>query len=547
MNTNNITMEKSILIFGLVSNGKSTLINAFLGKELMPASNLSCTSMTVKVFDRLEEDQYGKAFYLSDNARIEYDRQDAISSLQHYNDSMDCDGEFCIYESLKALNKHKFQLTLIDTPGINDAISTKRSDITRRSIFSNKITTLLYVSHIRTCGTTDEEQCLRSVSEIIRHYEENEWFFVVNCWDMKHDEEEFSYIGKIRMLITKCGLPQPQIFFISALGAMLCCKALSDDFTFSSKEKEFEHILRYYGMYERMERNKGDKSLVKKVIQDTLFCTGVPSLEEAIYHKLMIYTDVEMKSQIDELKNELNLKAKMIHENIEAISRLSDNVRSLECLYEKSEQQESKILELRKSCDETELELQKTQVDISELAGLQNRMIEEAERNYNEIKPEIQKIKADLSETAACQERMSKEVELYYNEIKLDIQKIQANLLELADRQSGMTVEVKSKYKEIMSQIQKIQTDLSETTDWRRRISTEVNKRGNEVEELISVAAKNEERRTQLEKQVTNMNKEIVLMQQEFAEKIKKIHRNDKIIAFLAFMGLVCGIMFGLF
>lgn len=540
-------MEKSVLVFGLVSNGKSTLINAFLGKALMPMSNLSCTSMTVKVFDRLEEDMYGKAFYLSDNARIDYDRQDAASSLQHCNDSTECDGEFCIYESLSALNKHKFQLILIDTPGINDAISTKRSDITRRSIFDNKVTTLLYLSHIRTCGTTDEEQCLRSASEIIRSCEENEWFFVVNGWDMKDDEEEFSYIGKIRMLIAKCGLPQPQIFFISALGALICRKALSDDIISSSEKEELEHILRYYRMYERMGRNKGDKSSVKKVIQDALFCTGVPSLEEALYHKLQIYADAEMKDQIDALKNEMDLKSKMIRENMEVISRLSVDVRSLERLYEKSEQQESNILELRKSCDETERELQKTQADLSELAGLQNRMLEEAEKNYNEIKPEIKKIQAGLSEAANCQKRMEKEVESNYYEIKLDTRKIQADLSELSDRQSGMAEDIDKKHNETMLQIHNIQVVLSETADWRSRISAEVNKRGNEIEKLKSITAENEEKRVQLEMQVTNMNEEIVRMQQEFAEKIKVIHRNEKLIAFLALAGLLCGIVFGLF
>lgn len=297
-NPNYAAMDKSILLFGLVSNGKSTLVNALLGKVVMPVSNLSSTSLLVKVFDRLEENVYGKAFYLYNDVHIEYDKQDAVSALHYYNDSMGCYGEFCIYESLRTLNKYEFQLTLLDTPGINDALSTKRSNVALQSILYDKESMLLYVSHIRTCGTSDEEQCLRSVSGRIRHCRDNEWFFVVNGWDMKNDEEEFSYISKIRILISKCDLPQPQIFFISALGALVCRRMLSGEELRGLDRKQFEHILRYYGMYEHLERCKGNKSLEKKFIQDTLFFTGVPKLEEALYRKIKIYTNAAMQEQI---------------------------------------------------------------------------------------------------------------------------------------------------------------------------------------------------------------------------------------------------------
>lgn len=591
--SNNISTEKSLLLFGLVSNGKSTLVNAFLGRELMPTSNLSCTSITVKVSDQLDGNLYGKALYLKGTSCTEYRGQDAVLALQRCNNDPESSGEFIVHEPLGTLSKREFQLTLVDTPGINDALSAKRSDTTKKNLLSGKATALLYVSHIRTCGTTDEEQCLRGASEMIRRDGENGWFFVLNGWDLKDDdEEEFSYIEKIRVLVSKCGLPQPQIFFVSARGALLCRRVLSGEALNRADKKEFDHILRYYRMDGRMGRCKDGKSTeAKEVARDVLACTGVPKLEEAIYQKMKIYTDVMVKGEIAELHKEFDTKSKEIHECSGRLSEQGQAIAGLSGEIGRQKRELGKVQSLVESNRENEekrsrdlkkrIEALQKELDISGKSICSNaeKIIAQKEGfsrlsdNFYAQGKEISRLSDDsdrysraLADLLALVERNGEDEKKHSQAVQGQIFEIHAALREkeaainensdritaqreAVSRLAGKAGQCESQIQEQIkehrkneSAIRTLSDALSRLVDAQAAAAAKVKAQGDEIRELKSTIAEDQKRIVQLEAGMKSLGLELSQFRQDTAEKMAITRRNEKALAVLAILGIGCSI-----
>lgn len=273
-----------MVLIGLVSSGKSTLANALIGRLAMPTSNLACTAIAVTVADPIGGEALPAAMYASGDEMIAVDEKDVFSALKEWN--LSGGGEFCLRMPLPGLNHGQFPMAIMDTPGVNNGLSRQYRNMAFDALRRLANPTAVFVSHVRSCGTDDEERCLCELSEVVRERKLRTWFFILNGWDLIDPEadSQADYTDKIRRMAKKCGLPVPKIYFVAALPAELCLRAMRGE---ELSGKNLNILEGHLDSYHLMDRAWQDRRTCGRISDKTLrlaarYC-GITSLECGLY------------------------------------------------------------------------------------------------------------------------------------------------------------------------------------------------------------------------------------------------------------------------
>ena len=199
---------KRILVIANVSTGKSTLINALIGKKVNKIATTACTKDLCYIFNKPLEDgltikqrKTGKTVYESDANKCVSDEGEAIGL--HFVSDLLKDKKIC----------------LIDTPGFNDAKVQNSRKITEDAIKENNFDVLVYVANGSYLERFDEQHLL----EVVVQYSKKPIVFVMNQLD-RYDSEQDSIknaIEDFKKDITSLGIKNPLIIPVSAKLALL--------------------------------------------------------------------------------------------------------------------------------------------------------------------------------------------------------------------------------------------------------------------------------------------------------------------------------------
>lgn len=146
--------EKRFIVTANVSAGKSTLINAIIGKSLTRTSQEICTGNLCYLYNKPFEDNvvHLSASPLNLNAShndlINADRS-AVSSIASY------------FRMTVPTNR----VCIIDTPGVNSAINRNHRKITRKVLKEEMYDKLIYILNANKLGIDEEKGHLLWVSE----------------------------------------------------------------------------------------------------------------------------------------------------------------------------------------------------------------------------------------------------------------------------------------------------------------------------------------------------------------------------------------------
>ena len=199
---------KRILVVANVSAGKSTLINALIGKRVNKIATTACTKDLCYIFNKPQEDgltikqrKTGEIVYESDANKCVSDEGEAIGL--HFVSDLLKDKKIC----------------LIDTPGFNDAKVQNSRTITEKAIKENDYDILVFVANGSYLERFDEQHLL----EVVVQYSKKPIVFVMNQLD-RYDSEQDSIknaIEDFKKDITSLGIKNPLIIPVSAKLALL--------------------------------------------------------------------------------------------------------------------------------------------------------------------------------------------------------------------------------------------------------------------------------------------------------------------------------------
>lgn len=220
-----------VSVIATMSSGKSTLINALLGRELMPSQTEACTATITEILDA-----DGPEF-----CAVVYDEEDRviqeIPALTYdvmWNLNQD-EKVHRIYTEGKIpfLDSKDTALMLVDTPGPNNAQNQAHKNTTYRAINNDSNSLILYVLNGEQLGITDDDALLHYVAAQMKKGGKqirDRFLFVINKMDGMNPEKE-DVAGAIRnakRYLASHGIEDPQLFPCSAFTALNLRTSLKD-------------------------------------------------------------------------------------------------------------------------------------------------------------------------------------------------------------------------------------------------------------------------------------------------------------------------------
>ena len=429
-----MSSEFEVAVIATMSSGKSTLLNALLGMELMPSKNEACTATIARIKD-VDGNNYFSALCRDENENIIIEEVKEVTSdtMTKFNEDpkvsyIDVEGDIPFVES------HNIQLVLLDTPGPNNSRDEKHKEKTF-SVIKDSNPMVLYVLNATQLSTNDDNALLDAVAEAMNEggkQSRDRFMFVVNkvdCFDPDKGESVENALKNVIDYLKTHDIENPNIYLASSEIAKII-RLKKNQYELSRKQKqtysslelfieeEELHLEKYATLSkvgkeklnQAMENSKNDEDIA-------LIHTGIPVIEIAIneyLEKYAITTKVEQavstfRGQINSKNIEGNLinelkedakKAKHFHERIEKVSiQISDGKKGAEF------KEKIKILNLAKETD-----------------GLTSKLIKEVQREIDKLQPEDEYGSMEEARRYVC--NFNSKIEDLQPKIKVELESI---------------------------------------------------------------------------------------------------------------------------
>ena len=218
--------EFEIAVVATMSSGKSTLINAMLGTELLPARNEATTATIARIHDEDDEKVFHGIVYDEDDNEITSRESLTLENMNQFNDDPNT-ARIEIYGNIVGISSQSLKLVLTDTPGPNNSRTDEHKNHTYRLIKDSKYKPMvLYILNGTQLETNDDNSLLTDIANAMRdggRQASDRFIFVLNKADEFDTENEDvqKYINKTKDYLEKHGIQNPKVFPCSSYVAKL--------------------------------------------------------------------------------------------------------------------------------------------------------------------------------------------------------------------------------------------------------------------------------------------------------------------------------------
>ena len=218
--------ECRLIITANMSAGKSTLINALIGKPVARTSQEVCTGGVCYLYNKPDEDE--QIALESNTITLNASEED----LHKYE--WDCRISMASY--FMRMSGHVPRLCIIDTPGVDAALYKEHSERTHNALLNDMYNLVLYVVNPTRLGTDAEKKHLKWIAH---NLQDKKVIFVLNKLDEYRDYSDSisESIDGLREDLLKAGFKDPVICPISAYFSYLLKLKISG-FTLSEDEED---------------------------------------------------------------------------------------------------------------------------------------------------------------------------------------------------------------------------------------------------------------------------------------------------------------------
>ena len=326
-----------INVVATMSSGKSTLINALLGKQLMPAANEATTATIVKIVDTEQENFSAIAYDKSGNIVRKIDDV-TLEDMKELNgdikvSTVELKGKIPFVSSVG------MKLVLVDTPGPNNSRDKSHEAMTYKMIDGSDKSLVLYVMNGQQLGINDEKIFLDYVCTSMKKggkQARERFIFAVNKMDAFNPHPNKDGVGCIKRALNDVktgledrGIYNPNIFPVCSLPALE--KRVADEYDseeldlYKSRLQKYAelHFDNYYEFSNLPETVRARISaFMDNANEDEIveIHTGVVSIEQAIAQYINKYArTTKVKDLISAFNKNLD--------DLAAFSRIEKNIR----------------------------------------------------------------------------------------------------------------------------------------------------------------------------------------------------------------------------
>jgi GTPase SAR1 family protein len=343
-----------VYVVATMSSGKSTLINAMLGRDLLPSANEATTATITRVADDKTRSTFRGRRISKDGRAVAVVEDMDLGKVDEWN-RLDDTLLIDIEGPIQAVQKRdNVRLVLTDTPGPNNSQDEDHELVTMSFIQDSRRNPLiLYVLNASQLRTTDDERLLKLVANAMSKggkQGKDRFIFVINkmdVFDPDRGEHLPSILARVEKYLTENGIQDPLIYPVSANLARLIRKpsdlhSRKERGDYRSMADLFSDIpsmnlLQYMPITSRV-----DDALKEKGYSPLMLSSGLPAVEAMIDEYIDKYNlPHRVKRVYDALSraieiglNEAGLVAQL-DQGEEELARIDDELRILQARREK--------------------------------------------------------------------------------------------------------------------------------------------------------------------------------------------------------------------
>lgn len=281
-------LNRTALVVATMSSGKSTLINALLGEDILLSKNEACTSKSyyikkdIKYKDELCIRCFNRDEVLTNEFKSPIKEKEIIKK---HMDFINEKKEINRVELLSNFKKIK-NISFIDTPGTNNSLDSSHMKTTIITVKCSEYDNIVYILNATQLGTNDDRELINWVKKFT-NISLNKFIFVINKIDELDIEQDDSlddiYDNCVKYL-NSCGFENPRIFMTSAYIARLIQKKQKKEYLTKREERKLSSISELIKdvNFDLNQFNENDetktKSIVKSIRERKLKGTGILEL-----------------------------------------------------------------------------------------------------------------------------------------------------------------------------------------------------------------------------------------------------------------------------
>lgn len=214
-------------VIATMSSGKSTVVNALLGMDLMPAKNEACTATIARIQDVDTRGCFTARRFDHSGNPLSQEEAATKELLEQWNDDpkthvIDIKGNIPMVEQTEACT-----MVFVDTPGPNNSCNSNHQRTTLEAIRSKPLSMIIYVLNATQLSTNDDCWLLSQVRQAMSaggRMAKDRFIFLANKIDNFDPEKGDSVTGameNIRAYLKQNGIENPLIIPASARLAKL--------------------------------------------------------------------------------------------------------------------------------------------------------------------------------------------------------------------------------------------------------------------------------------------------------------------------------------
>lgn len=234
-----------VIVVATMSAGKSTVINALIGKELLHSANEATTATITRIHDKDDLPFFsGNAYGYKSELIAEAHNIDA-QTLREWNANpkikmIDLMGD------IEALYNDEAELVIYDTPGPNNSQDDNHEALTMEVINDGGYGLILYVLNATQLGVNDDRSLLEKIKEALGKDPNKEILFLLNkadCLDEEKGERLDQVVIRTKKYLTEVGFNNPIIIPTAANYALVLQKMLNKALLTRSEKAELRIAL----------------------------------------------------------------------------------------------------------------------------------------------------------------------------------------------------------------------------------------------------------------------------------------------------------------
>lgn len=276
------TEPTKVMITANMSAGKSTLLNALVGKKVNKTQNDACTAKIHYIVNKPFEDNL--CYELDGALELDADYQ---TLMEDNTDNQS--NEIVVGTHFRTIGSTPKRLWFIDTPGVNFSQDKRHKEIAENAIRSVKTNILIYLINGEHIGTNDDTKHLQFIHD---NYD-GKILFVVNKVDSfyKNEESIAEALEDVAADLKGLGFENPQVVPISAYAAFLAKMSIFGETLNEDEQDNLEQMSRKLRQTEyQLDRYYPEE--VRQAVQidndndnyQLLLHSGILQLENIIYN-----------------------------------------------------------------------------------------------------------------------------------------------------------------------------------------------------------------------------------------------------------------------